>query len=1137
MKNLILIAGVILTVISGAVEITPDLGVPEQVKLHNGAVFRDRKLIFPAAGSFASLSGTQDLDFSRGGTLMMVVRMTDFVKDPEKFRFFAEKKDSFLLGVTNGRYNFSLCNQGKWNIALMGGTPPHNANFVHLAAVVRRVDDPEQGKFGFHLTLYQNGEKILTKFEPVRTYRADRSSEIIISSRDVKTGFSGEVVSFSFTDKELSPNAINAAAKSSRLVKINPPAGIVKLSPHLHNRLQKLIAAYPAGIAGFTARGLYNAACSGAPGGIVERAAKVMERFGGRFSIKNFNAAQKGFALLANSQGGVLMLITARSGGAFPVVDIYDPAIDSGILGQRSNSWQIYYDMEGKRSQLLTDYSSGMQTYGELLGVKNGVFSFRITWKHPVATAVSYGRFSDAGLEMDFAAEAGNLNVRMRECQFPNWRFKKKSGKDLLITPRFSGVLVADPIENYNYATYYPRAEITMQFHAYTGSRNDGVYAAMEDPQATCRFNGIFGKNDELNIFWRTPVARQPEGCVSKFELNGNTRVTSYTGQWFEAGQIYKKFVSEKAAWWIKELPRKSSPQWFRDNAIWILAGVFPERNQNTLLYLREYFEQSFGVHLVGTTTQRLWPHFDRTSEIGKKRLGNLQRAGLRVLPYCDARLYSKKQLDGSMQWKNEQLQWAIKNEKGQLLTETHNVPCLILCPRNPAWQQEYLRICAGIAQNGFDAIYHDQLPCGHPAMCFADNHGHLPNDPSFWIQNGYAAMFKKINAHLDREYPGMAHTGEDGSEPYLQMIDGFTTWRWIQENQIPLFQSVYSGRIQFTGKIYNHQCPGEWESNFAKAASQVVNGEQLGWITLEDLEAATPFRKYFKTLSFVRKALLEYFNAGDMTAPLKFIRTPETVTLNWGNTSKTRDAFQVALPVILHSTWQLPDGRRMVLFINTTDEVQLAEAEIPYKYKNFYICRQDSAKALAVKQAPALKIPPYGVEVWLIAEKDNQAEADMIAAALHRTSKFDEGKTLQIKPVFTRKVPKSFKVDSGKLVKIGNAAKYTNTFRRYFANGADKDTVLIVYNGSTLQFTGMVFPENTKHLEVVAAYDASEAGGEFELFIDGKSAGKGKLRTPGKYLKFQMVEIQLSQSLSGKHNVEFRFSGKSCRLKGFIAR
>ena len=308
MKNLILITGMILTVISGAVEITPDSG--EQVKLHNGAAFRNRRLVFPAAGSFASIAGTQKLDFSRGGTLMMIVRMTDFAKDPENFRFFAEKKDSFLLGVTHGRYNFSLCNNGKWNIALMGGSPPRNANFVHLAAVVRRVDDPEQGRFGFQLTLYQNGEKILTKFEPVRTYRADRSSEITISSPDAKMGFAGEVVSFSFTDKELSPNAINAAAKSSRLVKINPPAGIVKLSPHLHNRLQKLMAAYPAGVAGFTARGLYNAACSGAPGGIVERAAKVMEQANGKFSIENFNTAQKGFALLANSRGGILMLIT-----------------------------------------------------------------------------------------------------------------------------------------------------------------------------------------------------------------------------------------------------------------------------------------------------------------------------------------------------------------------------------------------------------------------------------------------------------------------------------------------------------------------------------------------------------------------------------------------------------------------------------------------------------------------------------------------------------------------------------------------------------------------------------------------------------------------------------------------------------
>ena len=1111
-------------------EVRLDFASAKGLTLSNGAAVAKGRLTFPRSRAFAQVNGTERLDFSRGGTMILVVRTRELEAAPRKFRFFASKQNSFLFGLTNGQYNFSLCHRGAWSIALMGGMLPADNEFVHLTAVARRVDDPEQSRVGFDMEVYVNGQRILSKFAPVRDYTAATTAPIQLNMPEKNLHFSGEIAEFSFTARELSPGEIAAAAKRCKLVRTGIAPGLVRVSDGLDAELAALRKQFPDGVAGFTAEALRKAAASGAPEAKVRRGIAALKA--GAFGIGGFNAAQRDFALLESSDG-VLLLMLGDCGTAFPVVDLYDPAAGRGVFGVRSNSWQARVQTGPDKFTLFRDFQPGTKTTSALLDRENGEYRFRVEWDHPALTVRSRGTFSAAGLTMDLAAEAKTAAVRLLEFDFPRWALAKKHGKDYLLTHNMSGQLVADPTRRYNFGTYFPRAENTMQFHAYCNDAGNGVYVAQEDPEATLRWQWTFGLNDQLFVTRQTAVPRPPAGEKGKFTLGGVTAVRLFRGGWFEAGQVYKKFLRDKAAWWIKELPRRSTPEWMRHNAIWILAGVFPSRNEATLLYLREYFEQSFGVHLVGTTAKRIWPHFDRITPDGGKRLHNLQQAGIRVIPYSDPRLYSKRQPDGkTMGWKPEPLSWAVILENGREFVENYGDPCLIMCPAAPGWQEEYLRICSGIVKNGFDGIYHDQLPCGHGVMCFSDKHGHRVNDPGYWIRDGYARLYRRLNERLNREAPGKFHTGEDASEPYVDLIDGFTCWRWILPDAVPLFQSIYAGRIQFTGKYYNHQLPGDWESLFAKAAGQVVNGEQLGWITLEDLEAATPFRRFFKVLAHTRKALIEYFDAADRIAPLRFTRDPGKFTSNWGNTSRTRDFLLVTTPNIEHSVWRLPDNRRMALFINPTPETRTAAVQLPFACKQLRVCTQDSPVSRACSAAPEIVIPPYGVQVWLISDADNRAEADRVAAALHRTAGFDEGKTLHGLKVMRNKVPAKLKPAPGKLLSVTQAALCTDVYRRRFANGADRDAVLLLTDGSAVTFRSVAAP-GIRKLELVAAVTPAETDGEFTVLVNGRSVGKVKLGQAGRYLEFRKFPVRLTADLPESADITLRFAGKSCRFKG----
>lgn len=159
---------------------------------------------------------------------------------------------------------------------------------------------------------------------------------------------------------------------------------------------------------------------------------------------------------------------------------------------------------------------------------------------------------------------------------YPSYAFARLTGgNDTMVYPWMSGVLVKNPMEEqfiFGQEGVFPSGRIPLQFAAYYDDAN-GIYFGVEDGLARTKRYSATGKRGNLNIVWSSPVPAAVDGRGgNSFKLNGKAVIELYSGKWFEAGRIYRRFLEKEAQWWIPELPRRDTPEWFRDNTLWVLA-------------------------------------------------------------------------------------------------------------------------------------------------------------------------------------------------------------------------------------------------------------------------------------------------------------------------------------------------------------------------------------------------------------------------------------------------------------------------------------------------------------------------------------------------------------------------------------
>lgn len=1138
-----------------------DLAKTEDLKkfiLKNGCRSEDGSLMFDGLQSQAVLKNSETFNVTEKGlTFSAVLRMQPNEpgsKKKDHNMVIASKPGSWFLGRSGNQINLSFSIDGeKWMHALYGNEFPELGEWFHIAAVFQRVNQSAESNVGYLLSLYLNGELAGRKMFFHLTPSATAEPLILGNETRVKNyGYKGNIAAINIFNRAFNDGEIaDLVQKASRISKL--PAGFVELNPELSEKINFVLAKVKSPFNRFLIGAVKRAAHTGFDQNIILKNWQDMEKLffskdAPELLADRWNKSISFFDITI-SRKAALLTAPGKSAGNSPVLGLFDFCSQRDVFDGRASGWMLNFD--GRK---IHNYSIGVGY--EMTPVKKNADggTFKVIWKKAGDfEAVSNFSFYGSRMEQDFEVKNLNSKLQLVEVDFPRYFFARLPGKeDKLTFPSFNGLLRQNPANAFGETGIYPSVHCAMQFISYFDELKNGVYAAFEATDAGVKTLSINGKRNILEYKWSSPVALPlKEYGGNSFKSAGSAVIETYNGGWFEGGQLYKKFIESKAPWAVKELPRKDTPAWYRDNCLWLVSS---SEHTPGMLYLREYFDIPYA------SWHCQWYNVDKSADANwimrerdKKPIAELLKNGIYIHPYLNGRVFGivADQKDYIDRTKSpEFLKNSVIHSNGERYFENYGGVYGVMCNATSYWQDRLLDMAKVVSDLKMNGCYYDQLPCSSPRVCYAKNHGHAPGDPTAWA-NGYWKMLRELR----RRHPQLGLDGEDNSEVYANTLDGFMTWRSSEVGHIPLFHSIYGGgRTQFTGRGFDAfgGYTGSYEASFAKLGEQFVWGEQIGWMHIFDIRWGTPRRTYAKKLAHLRRALLGYLNESDMLAPLEFAEKVPQISSVWGcvrSETLTTDK-------ILACAWKrLRDGRIAILFTNTTEENITVKPVTRYSgYDKLAVCSETAPVRyidLTKSALPAVALPPHSSEIWLLGKDFDNDEAEKIGAVTAKVKTFtDSGKSIHHQsPQF--QICKKLTAVPGKWFTAQDSSWLLYAFkevhpslgfnpRRDRGTEAEKGNWIIADNGGVISYGEVDFTEKApQFLEVQIAVSSEKAGTVIRLDdVTGKLEPYRTLAeittvSTGGFFKWKTVRVPL-KTVTGKRKIVFHITGKGCNIRAW---
>lgn len=497
----------------------------------------------------------------------------------------------------------------------------------------------------------------------------------------------------------------------------------------------------------------------------------------------------------------------------------------------------------------------------------------------------------------------------------------------------------------FRYKNLYPTGWCcAMQFVAAYAPEGAGFYFAAHDPVASVKEIVVESQPAEraLTLGFEHPV---PDMGLprNEFVLSGEAVWRAFRGDWFDAATLYRDWVRRAAVWFPGNRPagetrlptgrklrrgeplRADTPQWMRELPVWALSSGTRDEVVPAVKAFACFMGVPVGVHWYNwhqIPFDNDYPHYFPTKPGFAEGVRELQEAGVFVMPYINGRLWDTRDRGTEdFQFTRIALPAAAKDEKGNPYTETYGskeadgspVKLAVMCPTTQLWQDKVRELVLRLVDEcGVMGVYIDQIAAARPCLCFDPSHGHPLGGGSWW-NSGYWKLLDAIQAALPE---GRMITTECNSEPYVRWFDGYLTWHWQNDGQVPAFPAVYGGAIQLFGRSYGG---GETKALALrmKAGQQLVFGEQIGWIDpkiIEEKESA----EFLRRLVRLRWHFRRYFAEGEMARPPRLAGAVPKIEADWqwfGEHRVTTDA-------VLAGAWRLPEeGKVLFLFVNASDE------------------------------------------------------------------------------------------------------------------------------------------------------------------------------------------------------------------------
>lgn len=513
----------------------------------------------------------------------------------------------------------------------------------------------------------------------------------------------------------------------------------------------------------------------------------------------------------------------------------------------------------------------------------------------------------------------------------------------------------------------YPSGWTTMQFMAaYREDRKTGLYLAVHDPWGSTKELRCESRLPErdLMLAYEHPV---PDLGVpgNRFELCGEAVWQLLRGDWFDAAAAYRDWVRKEAKWYprLTAEGRADTPLWMRELSVWSLGGGKSQECVGAMKGFAQFLGPPIGFHWYSwhqIPFDNDYPHYFPTKPGFADGVRELQASGVLVMPYINGRLWDTRDKGTEdFEFTKVARPAVSKDEKGEPYLESYSskesdgsrVRLGVMCPSTELWQQRVRQIVLRLMNEcGVKGVYIDQIAAASPTLCFDKSHAH-PLGGGHWWTEGYWKLLDAIRQAMPKD---RMLTTECNGEPYIRCFDGYLTWHWQYDGQVPAFPAVYGGAIQMFGRSYG----GGETKDLAlrmRAGQQLVFGEQIGWLS-PALAMEKDNAEFFKGVVHLRRQLRRYFYAGEMARPPKLAGTVPTVRADWqwgGTAWVTTDA-------VLTGAWRQPTAKRLVLiFVNVSDQAVTARVHYDARPYGFSIGEVRLTKITAEGLGEASPTPP----------------------------------------------------------------------------------------------------------------------------------------------------------------------------------
>jgi hypothetical protein len=963
------------------------------------------------------VEGSQGLHLGdKGFAIVATVRFSDSGTadgTPETHDMIVMKPNEYLFGRNGRVLYFNIHDGSNWAARVVGGECQPNV-WTHVAVLVERIYEPPQGRIGYFIRLYLNGQPVAGQ-EVLNCTGGTNDNPLNIGKGWGGPWFlRGEIAQVSLYNRSLADAELKGLLKGEKLAKVVVSRRVAEPDPRflpLQEEAKMAIATLREPRRRALER-LLSAAVQARSHVDTEAAllpylATVCRlAASGNDPVQEFAAAHPEFVLLDN--GRVAVAVYAPSGGPAALCSLLDLEDGREILGDQRALWTLRYEPSGEGTGgPLREIDSTALSLTSTVTVDPSRPGARLEWthvgseEHPFQFTVrSDLALAGPRLSLDFAMENRSPEVAVREARFPVVRLRRlESGTDRLLVPQMSGVLHDNPVRTcFCYDGPYPSGSAHMQFFAYYDDRG-GAYVACEDGKARSKdLRAAAGDNDcELSCLWHVGGTGG-----NHFAVSGRAAIELFRGDWFDAAQIYKRFA-RTADWWPASRLRADTPDWYRTMTVWFIGNANTTKAADDLLAMRESLELPIGLHWYNWNRQPFdddYPHFTPREGFADT-VARLQSAGVYVKPYINARIWDiRDRGDEDFEYTSVALPATVKDRQGKPVMECYNKRSFSpMCPTTTVWQKTMADLCSQVAGYGVAGIYLDQVSAGRPRICFDPTHPHTAGSGEAWLEQGYWPMLAAIRRDLKSKYPELILDGEDAAEPYMHLLDGYLPWRFLDIGHVPAYQSIYAGRIQMTGRDFNDTI---YDALFPKAAEQMLYGEQIGWFGTRHLDtpAHLAFRVFVKKLAHTRRAFLPFFNEGDMLKPAAFAEPAPTVTADWGYYGPRI----ITTPALLHSAWRV-GGQVAVLFANTSCEPVTARIQTPASAWGLagaggrWVEFQEGTAATdadgAISPSIPITVPGYSLAAWLIdatAGPEHRAvPTDTVTALFQALGRFDD--------------------------------------------------------------------------------------------------------------------------------------------------